>query len=487
MPELTIAERLAAPAATSARVVARAAGHAEEQRQAAEEANAPSQPEAASDAAEPAPSVAQRVMSSAPMQAFGRVFNVMTSVEQTLSAPLAAIPFPGFPAVTVGTMGMGLPHAHAHPPNFIPPAPPVPYPHLTAILSIPILSGATSTLIANKPAARCGDMGAEIWCGGYFPFCEIFLGSSSVWIEGARAARQGVDITKHCVFSSPRPTDPPLGPMVGFTMQGEPQVLIGGVPVPSLTNLAMGAAFKGLFTGAGMAGRAHARLSKLRKLLDRRAAAFVSRMEKSRVVLIYGDAAFQKAVRRDLMRLARTRCGRELMNDIARTRRSVDICPPSDHSLFSRKEFDGPYARPFSSDARLRRVPDPNGPLQGVHYDELGRAYYTPGETYRVIGNGAGSSSAIVYDPTRTTKHHYSSGGTTSDVILAHEMNHSRNNALGRNSGHLAEPSGEWQGRWRNLEEHDTVGFENQYRKERSGIYTPKRKNYSHLPSWGLW
>jgi hypothetical protein len=106
-------------------------------------------------------------------------------------------------------------------------------------------------LINNMPAARCGDMGLGVWCGGYFPMYEVFLGSSNVWIEGNRAARVGVDITKHCIFSAPKPNDPPMGPMFGTTINCSPNVSIGGIPMPSLTSMAMGAAFKALFKGIG--------------------------------------------------------------------------------------------------------------------------------------------------------------------------------------------------------------------------------------------
>jgi hypothetical protein len=85
---------------------------------------------------------------------------------------------------------------------------------------------------------------------------EIFLGSSNVWIEGARAARIGVDITLHCVFSTPKPSDLPIGLSIGTTVSASPNVLIGGVPMPSLTSLAIGAAFKAVFAGLGKAARA---------------------------------------------------------------------------------------------------------------------------------------------------------------------------------------------------------------------------------------
>ena len=62
-------------------------------------------------------------------------------------------------------------------------------------------------------------MGMGVFCGGFFPLFEIFLGSSSVWLEGARAARVGTDITKHCIFSNPKSiaksSDLPIGPSLG--------------------------------------------------------------------------------------------------------------------------------------------------------------------------------------------------------------------------------------------------------------------------------
>lgn len=183
----------------------------------------------------------------------GATFDILTSLEQMISAPLAMIPFPAFPALRVMDMDIGLPHGHSHPPNLVPPAPMVFLPSTGPIIPIPFLSGATRTLINGLPAGRCGDMGLGVWCGGYFPMYEVFLGSSSVWIEGARAGRLLVDVTRHCIFSAPKPQDPPLGPMVGMTITASPNVLIGGVPMPSLLDLAMGKAIEGLFKGIGKA------------------------------------------------------------------------------------------------------------------------------------------------------------------------------------------------------------------------------------------
>ncbi len=187
---------------------------------------------------------------------FGAFVSVLTNIEQLICMPLSMIPTPALPAVRVLDLDVGLPHAHGHPPNLTPPNPvPVPLPSTGPVLPIPYVSGAATVLINGMPAGRCGDMGAAVWCGGFFPFFEIFLGSSSVWIEGARAARVGIDITKHCIFSNPKSIvkagDNPIGPPLGFTVGSSPNVLIGGFPLPSLTSMALGAMFKALFKGLG--------------------------------------------------------------------------------------------------------------------------------------------------------------------------------------------------------------------------------------------
>lgn len=198
----------------------------------------------------------------------GAVFGALTAAEQMLSTALSVIPFPAFPAIRITDLDVGLPHAHSHPPNLTPPNPvPVPLPSTGPVIPLPIVSGASRTLINGMPAGRCGDLGMSVFCGGFFPLYEIFLGSSSVWIEGARAARLGVDITKHCLFSTPRPNDPPMGPCIGMTVSSSPNVLIGGVPVPSLTSFVAGAAIRGVFKGLSrLAGAAVSRVRGVREL-----------------------------------------------------------------------------------------------------------------------------------------------------------------------------------------------------------------------------
>ncbi len=83
-------------------------------------------------------------------------------------------------------------HSHPHPPSFG-----IPIPSTGPILA----SGCMSVLINGLPAARNGDMGLAVWCGGYFPIFEVMTGSSHVFIGGSRAARQVMDMTYHCLPS----------------------------------------------------------------------------------------------------------------------------------------------------------------------------------------------------------------------------------------------------------------------------------------------
>lgn len=108
------------------------------------------------------------------------------------TAPFASA-FPSMSAATLGTLHMAPPHIHNHPPSLVPPAPPVPLPSIGAVT----LAGCVSVLIGGKPAARSGDLGLAPTCGGLFPIFTIQTGSSSVWIGGARAARN-LDVTSIC-------------------------------------------------------------------------------------------------------------------------------------------------------------------------------------------------------------------------------------------------------------------------------------------------
>lgn len=108
------------------------------------------------------------------------------------TADIAAL-YPSMPAAVIGmALHVGIPHAHTHPPSLVPPAPPIPLPSIGTIM----MAGAVSVLINGIPAARAGDVGIAITCGSLAPPAEIVLGSSNVFIGGARAARV-LDMTRH--------------------------------------------------------------------------------------------------------------------------------------------------------------------------------------------------------------------------------------------------------------------------------------------------
>jgi uncharacterized Zn-binding protein involved in type VI secretion len=101
---------------------------------------------------------------------------------------------PPFPAATMYSMALGVPHAHVlHPPSGPLPLPPIPLPPFGPIM----FGNCVQVLINGKPAARCGDLGIGPTCCGLPPIYEVFTGSSNVFIGGARAARM-LDITYHC-------------------------------------------------------------------------------------------------------------------------------------------------------------------------------------------------------------------------------------------------------------------------------------------------
>jgi uncharacterized Zn-binding protein involved in type VI secretion len=101
------------------------------------------------------------------------------------TAGLAQV-WPEFPAATIGSLAVGLPHAH------------LPLPTPLPVIGAVALGCCVSVLINGLPAARVGDIGLNPTClGAPLPGFEIFTGSSKVFIGGARAARQ-FDVTMHC-------------------------------------------------------------------------------------------------------------------------------------------------------------------------------------------------------------------------------------------------------------------------------------------------
>ena len=112
---------------------------------------------------------------------------------QLLNTGIAQIPLldkmPGMPAATIGVPHLGTPHAHSHPPSSG-----FPLPSVGATRG----SGCLSVLIGGIPAARVLDIGIAPTCGGITPYFDIQTGSSNTFIGGMRAARMGIDMTRHC-------------------------------------------------------------------------------------------------------------------------------------------------------------------------------------------------------------------------------------------------------------------------------------------------
>ena len=200
-----------------------------------------------------------------------------------------AAAMPAFPAAFLTVPHVGMPHAHAHPPSLIPPAPPVPLPSIGTLL----LAGSVGVLVCGMPAGRCGDLGLAVTCGSFSPAFDVFLGSSNTFIAGNRAARM-LDMTRHCnpasaalavsrgaalfsaavgavgvaadaagggavtgsiaqiaadlaaaAMSALLGKDPGVPPAMGALMMGAPTVLIGGFPCPNLPD-PLSAMMKGL-------------------------------------------------------------------------------------------------------------------------------------------------------------------------------------------------------------------------------------------------
>jgi RHS repeat-associated protein len=126
----------------------------------------------------------------------GQAVNLLNTGFATATNAIAQA-LPSFPAATLGSPALGLPHAHfLHPPSGPNPVPvpvPIPLPPFG-----PIMFGTcVQVLINGMPAARSGDLGLNPTCCGLTPIYEVFTGSSKVFIGGARAARM-TDITYHC-------------------------------------------------------------------------------------------------------------------------------------------------------------------------------------------------------------------------------------------------------------------------------------------------
>lgn len=175
--------------------------------------------------------------------------------EQKASKLLAAVPWPAWPALRVGDMLVGAPHPHL-PFGPLPPFGPVarflPLPQFGFLMPVPYgISGAATVLINERLAARCGDMAVCLpTCLGLMPFAEMILGSATVWLEGQRAGRC-FDLSLQCsLFDAPLFLSPGVG-----IYPGSGDVKIGGVPMPSLVDLAVGKLLDTAFSGLRSAFR----------------------------------------------------------------------------------------------------------------------------------------------------------------------------------------------------------------------------------------
>ncbi|CAE6806629.1 RHS repeat-associated core domain-containing protein [Paraburkholderia haematera] len=126
-------------------------------------------------------------------EAVNALASLQGAPSQLLNTGIAQIPLldkmPGMPAAVISAAHLGTPHAHDHPPSDGFPLPSV---------GATIGSGCLSVLIGGMPAARVTDIGIAPTCGGLTPFFDIQTGSSNTFIGGMRAARMGIDMTRHC-------------------------------------------------------------------------------------------------------------------------------------------------------------------------------------------------------------------------------------------------------------------------------------------------
>ncbi|MFA8391004.1 RHS repeat-associated core domain-containing protein [Burkholderia ubonensis] len=126
-------------------------------------------------------------------EAVNALASLQSAPSQLLNTGIAQIPLldkmPGMPAATIGVPHLGTPHAHSHPPSSG-----FPLPSIGGTIG----SGCLSVLIGGMPAARVTDIGIAPTCGGLTPYFDIQTGSSNTFIGGMRAARMGIDMTRHC-------------------------------------------------------------------------------------------------------------------------------------------------------------------------------------------------------------------------------------------------------------------------------------------------
>ncbi len=416
----------------------------------------------------------------------GRGFAWCIAREKEISAPFAKIPYPGMGAARILDFHAGLPHGHAHWP-----LPNVPLPSVGPLIPIPKISGADKTKIQDQWAARCGDFGLGIWCGGYMPMNEIFFGSASVWIESCRAART-LDITDHCILFDPST----CGVAKGAVVDSSDNVKIGGAPMPSLTQAAIAAAMKIAVKAVAKGGKAVARATAsvakkaFQKVIQlfRRVHRGVYKVEQRTVgrymkaVKIFDDPAYRAALRERLEGVAKTAEGRRTMDEIVDSGKKVEHVPTSQlpidrPDLAHLRGQPGAWVIADGPGAAIKTIDGPGGKYMRPARDAYGNTGYRATD---MAGPGAGSGSKVYFDPSQPIPKR-SRGGTligehSPDTVLAHELSHARNNAKGVNKAQILSQDKAWNDRWKNLEEFEAVQAENAANKQKG---TPLRDRYN--------
>jgi hypothetical protein len=288
-----------------------------------------------------------------------------------------------------------------------------------------------------------------------------------------------VDITTHCIMTNPKPakpTDAPIGPMFGFTISASANVNIGGVPMPSLTAKAMGAAFKALFKGIakgigklkGMLGKGKVRNARA-ALPDVRGPArsnpgrygkssavgktefvnlqsyqkanqLIDNLKANDKLKIKGTPEFVAKVEADLRLIGSSNTGRKMLEDITDSGKRVIIME------------GGPSSKPLSESDAAFDLANPGGSRPGP-----------------------GSDSLVKYNPDE-----WMGPQSPPDTVLAHEMGHARNAAKGEDLADVGFPSKSDELRWTDGEEMQTIkDVENPYRNERG---LPNRTGHDDSP-----
>ncbi len=389
----------------------------------------------------------------------GKAIGFLVELEKKISPSLNVMPYAAQPAAREFDMHAGYPHGHMHKPTFG-----APLPSLGPLIPLPYVSGAEKVKINDQVAMRCGDFGVSAWCGGYMPMNEVYLGSASVWIESARAARKG-DLTNHCILF-----DPPMSVIaVGQVLNGSANVIIGGAPLPSMTQLAIGAALKKVVGKAHSVGKkGYRRAQPFFKAVAKKVSVEQRTLQRFlRHVEILGPKGFRELVIDDLHKLVATKTGRKALNEAVDNGQRLRIKPTS-------------------------ALADPSDIPYPKHY---------PGWTKEAIAGGRGPSvwaddvsdwgktkpvgSTVYYDPKVTNTIPDKIGHLPSDSALVHELSHANNMGKGKFND-TPFPQREEYGRMKNLDEKQAVATENAYRAETG---QPKRDRYwyppKHDPYWG--